>query len=421
MDAATAINSNSKGSQKFVWPEEGLTRVPDWVYTSEEIYNLEIERIFRGRTWNYVGLEVEIPNAGDFKRSFVGPISVLVTRDKNGAISVVENRCAHRGAEFCRVHRGNAQTLVCPYHQWTYDLKGNLIGVPFRRGSDKQGGMPPSFKPEDHGLQKLNVTTRNGTIFASFAHDMEPLEEYIGADVLEDYDAMFDGRKLRVIGYYTHSVPANWKMYVENLKDPYHATLLHSYLVTFGLMVAGNRSKMGRDPVGRHGTMASAKPENFEIDQDKKTELRQFQSTMKLNDGRMIKYIKEMNSPWTAAFETIWPTLIVQKELNTLGMRHVVPQGPHKFIILWTLFGYDDDSEEMTKHRLRQANMIGPAGLIGLEDHEVLKWVQSSVKKSGERSGVLEMGAADDAATTTMLTEGAIRSMYKHWREVLEV
>ena len=241
MSVATAQPTNI--SETHVWPEEGATRIPDWVYTSQEIYELEVERIFRGKTWNYVALEVEIPNPGDFKRSHVGPISVLVTRCKDGSIAVVENRCAHRGAEFCRVHRGNTPHLVCPYHQWTYDLNGTLIGVPFRRGSDKQGGMPSTFRTEDHGLRKLKVATRGGTIFASFAQDIESLEDYIGPEVLEDFDATFDGRKLRVIGYYTHSVPANWKMYVENLKDPYHATLLHSYLVTFGLMVAGNRSK----------------------------------------------------------------------------------------------------------------------------------------------------------------------------------
>jgi hypothetical protein len=95
-----------------------------------------------------------------------------------------------------------------------YDLNGTLIGVPFRRGSDKQGGMPSTFRTEDHGLRKLKVATRGGTIFASFAQDIESLEDYIGPEVLEDFDATFDGRKLRVIGYYTHSVPANWKMYV---------------------------------------------------------------------------------------------------------------------------------------------------------------------------------------------------------------
>lgn len=404
----------------YAWPHEGHTRVPDWVYTSEEIYNLEVEKIFRGRTWNYVALEVEIPNPGDFKRSYVGPISVIVARCKDGSISVVENRCAHRGAEFCRAHRGNTPHLICPYHQWTYDLDGKLIGVPFRRGADKQGGMPSTFRNEDHGLTRLKVATRGGTIFASFAEDMEPLEDYIGPEVLEDFDAMFEGRKLRVIGYYTHTVPSNWKMYVENLKDPYHATLLHSYLVTFGLMVAGNKSKMVRDAIGRHGAMCSAKPDDFKIDGDKRAELRQFKSSMQLNDGRVVEYIKELNSPWSAAFETIWPTLIVQRELNTLGMRHVVPRGPKEFMILWTLFGYEDDTPQMLRHRIRQANLIGPAGLIGLEDHEVLKWVQQSVEKTLDGVGVLEMGAADDS-TKTLMTEGAIRSMYNHWRETLGV
>ena len=53
---------------------------------------------------------------------------------------------------------------------------------------------------------------------------------------------VFDGRKLRILGYYRNELPGNWKLYHENLKDPYHATLLHSFLVTFGLMVAGNKS-----------------------------------------------------------------------------------------------------------------------------------------------------------------------------------
>ena len=95
MSVATAQPTNI--SETHVWPEEGATRIPDWVYTSQEIYELEVERIFRGKTWNYVALEVEIPNPGDFKRSHVGPISVLVTRCKDGSIAVVENRCAHRG------------------------------------------------------------------------------------------------------------------------------------------------------------------------------------------------------------------------------------------------------------------------------------------------------------------------------------
>ena len=102
--------------QQYVWPGD-LTEIPDWVYTDETIYKREIERIFHGPTWNYVALEAEIPNPRDFIRSNVGPTPVVVARTKDGAISVVENRCAHRAAEFCRELSGTASEFICPYHQ----------------------------------------------------------------------------------------------------------------------------------------------------------------------------------------------------------------------------------------------------------------------------------------------------------------
>src|SRR6266704_4727499 len=131
--------------------------------------------IFCGPSWSYVALEAEVPRSGDFKRTFIGEKPVVVVRDRDGSINVVENRCAHRGVQFCQRHLGNAVEFMCPYHQWTYDLKGNLIGVPFRRGVKKQGGMPADFDPKNHGLRKLKVARRHGVIFASFAEDIEGL------------------------------------------------------------------------------------------------------------------------------------------------------------------------------------------------------------------------------------------------------
>ena len=405
--------------QAHVWPEEGLRRIPDWVYTSPEIYAREIERIFHGRTWNYVALEAEIPAPGAYARSFVGPTPVVVAREKDGSIHVFENRCAHRGAEFCRSYRGTAKEFVCPYHQWTYDLSGNLIGVPFRRGMDKQGGMPTTFRAEEHGLRKLAVATRGGVVFASFAADMEPLDQYLGPEILRDFDAVFDGRKLKILGYYRNTVPANWKLYHENLKDPYHATLLHSYLVTFGLMVAGNKSAMVVDPSGRHGTMASAKPDELAVDPQAKREMRAFHENLKLADGRIVDYVREFDSPWSVTMQTIWPNLIVQRELNTLGVRQIVPEGPNRFTMIWTMFGYDGDSEEMTRHRLRQGNLMGPAGFLGFEDNEAMKFVQDGIRKSVPAAGVIELGGADEGSSTTLITEAAIRSLYRHYREVM--
>ncbi|EKE72952.1 ring hydroxylating alpha subunit [Oceanibaculum indicum P24] len=409
-------------AKQFVWPAEGLNRVPDWVYTDDHIYGLEVEKIFKGRTWNYVGLEAEIPNPGDFTRSFVGPVPVVVSRDEEGGINVFENRCSHRAAEFCRELRGNVQEFVCPYHQWSYDLKGNLAGVPFRRGVDGKGGMPADFDPADHHPRKLSVTTRGGVIFASYAEDMEPFDVYLGPEMTREFDATFDGRKLVVLGYYRNTLPGNWKLYHENLKDPYHATLLHTFLVTFGLLVAGNKSQMLCDASGRHGAMCSAKSDGKNVSADAKKEMRAYKEGMQLEEPRFMDFVPEFDSPWSVTMSTIWPNLIVQREMNTLGVRHIVPEGPNQFTMIWTMFGFEGDDEEMTRHRLRQGNLMGPAGFLGLEDNEAMKFVQDGMKHvpGGEHLVALDPGTATGTADT-LISESAIRAMYKHWRDVIGV
>lgn len=406
----------------YVWPAEGLTRIPDWVYTSEAIYRRELERIFGGRTWNYVGLEAEIPKPGDYRRSYVGTTPVVVARGGDGAVNVFENRCAHRGAEFCRELRGHASELICPYHQWTYDLAGNLTAVPFRRGLKKLGGMPEDFKMAEHGLLKLNVTTRGGVIFASFHHGMPSLADYLGPEILEDFDATFDGRGLKVLGYHRNTVPGNWKLYHENLKDPYHATLLHTYLVTFGLLVAGQKSAMIADRSGLHGTMASARgDQEDDVVDAAKGEMRKFLDTMTLNDGRVVAFRPEFKSPWTVTMQTIWPNLIVQRELNTLGVRQIVPRGPHKFDLYWTMFGYEGDDEDMTKLRLCQANLMGPAGYLGAEDGEAIEYVQDGVRRARSSVALTLLGGDEEGTAQHLITESAIRAMYRAWRDVMEV
>ena len=94
------------------WNHSDESEIPDEIYTSQEIYDREIEVIFHGRHWNFVGLEAEVPNIGDYKRSYVGPTPVVVSRAKDGSINVFENRCSHRAVEFCRKPLGNNKTFV---------------------------------------------------------------------------------------------------------------------------------------------------------------------------------------------------------------------------------------------------------------------------------------------------------------------
>ena len=403
--------------KRYVWPAEGLTRIPDWVYTDQTIYEREVEKIFHGRTWNYVALECEVPNPGDFIRSNVGPTPVVVVRAADCSINVFENHCSHRAAEFCRELSGNTKEFVCPYHQWSYDLHGNLAGIPFRRGVNGKGGMPADFNAAQHGLRRLNVTSHRGVVFASYVQDMEPLQDYLGPEVLKEFEATFDGRKPRLLGYYRHTLPGNWKLYHENLKDPYHATLLHTFLVTFGLLVAGNRSLMLADATGRHGVMASAKSERKSISTDAKKEMRAYRDGMTLAEPRFMDFIEEFDSPWSVTMATIWPNLIIQREMNTLGVRQIVPTGPHEFIMKWTMFGFEGDDDEMTRHRLRQGNLMGPAGFLGLEDNEAIKFVQDGMRHVPGRQHLVKLDPAVAAGTSdSLISEASIRAMYRHWR-----
>ncbi len=420
--ASPALSSDRADTAKtYVWPAEGLTRIPDWVYTDKFIYQREVEKIFHGRSWNYVALEDEVRNPGDFIRSNVGPTPVVVSRDEDGSIHVFENRCVHRAAEFCRDLHGNTKEFVCPYHQWSYDLKGNLAGVPFRRGVNGAGGMPKEFKTSEHGLKRLNVMSYRGVVFASYCDDMEPLAEYLGPEVLAEFEATFDGRTPRVLGHYRHSLPGNWKLYHENLKDPYHATLLHTFLVTFGLLVAGNKSLMIADASGRHGVMASAKSDASKISADTKKEMRAYKEGMSLADPRFMDFVDEFKSPWSVTMMTLWPNMIIQREMNTLGIRQIVPTGPNEFIMKWTMFGFEGDDDAMTRHRLRQGNLMGPAGFLGLEDNEAIKFVQDGMTSVPDGEHLVELDPGNNGTSETLISEAAIRGMYRYWREVMEL
>jgi anthranilate 1,2-dioxygenase large subunit len=144
--------------------------------------------------------------------------------------------------------------------------------------------------------------------------------------------------------------------------------------------------------------------------------MRSFKEGMTLRDPRLMDFVEEFDSPWSVTMATIWPNLIIQREMNTLGIRHIVPNGPHSMIMLWTMFGYETDDEEMVRHRLRQGNLMGPAGFLGLEDNEAIKFVQEGVRRSPSDKGVVKLGGNTLGSTNSVIDEAAIRGMYAYYR-----
>ena len=153
----------------FTWPGEDCSRVPYQVYTDPDIYALEQERIFRGPVWNFLALETELPNPGDYKNTWAGGNPIIVVRKPDGAISAVVNRCAHKGALVCYKPHGNVKELTCVYHNWVYDLDGKLTGVAFKRGVGGKGGVPENFDQSQHNLERLRVETYGGMVFGTFS------------------------------------------------------------------------------------------------------------------------------------------------------------------------------------------------------------------------------------------------------------
>lgn len=408
-----------------IWPAEGSSRIPFQAYTDESIYKKELERLFYKAHWSYIGLEAEVPNPGDFKRTVVGERSVVMTRDMDGKIHVVENVCAHRGMQFCRERHGNKKELVCPYHQWNYSLSGDLQGVPFRRGVKQDGkvngGMPKEFKVEDHGLTKLKVASRGGVVFASFDHAVESFEEYLGPTILAYFDRLFNGRKLTILGYNRQRIPGNWKLMQENIKDPYHPGLLHTWFVTYGLWRADNKSALRMDDHFRHAAMISTRGTG-----GNKEEVTQgvssFKENMEVLDKRLIDIVPEAwwDGP-TAVMLTIFPSVIFQQQVNSVSTRHIQPNGHGSFDFVWTHFGFEDDTPEMTERRLIQANLFGPAGFVSADDGEVIELSQSGFEQKPWHRALAELGGYECENTEHMVTETLIRGMYHYWRKVMEI
>lgn len=407
-----------------VWDNDSVSRIPYWIYTDEAVYRRELERLFYKGHWVYVALDAELPEHGDFKLAMIGERSVVVIRLEDGSVNVVENICAHRGAAFCREQSGNRKELTCPYHQWNYDLNGDLRGVPFRRGlkqdGEVKGGMPADFNPAEHGLRKLKVAWRNGVIFASFDHDVEPLEDYLGAAILRYYDRVFSGRKLKVHGYSRQRIPGNWKLVQENLKDPYHAGLLHTWFITFGLYRGDQKSNTVLDEQGRHSVMDSRR--NTAMKTEDINRVGSFKADMSLHDDRILDIVREdwWGDP-TLAILAVFPNLIIQQQSNSMTTRTIVPRGPNAFDFIFTHFGFEDDSPEMTTRRLRQANLFGPAGYVWADDGEVLEYCQMGYRRDEAGITLAEQNGREVGGTDHTITEGLIRGMYAYWRRIMEI
>ena len=397
-----------------------VTRVPFRVYRDQALLRTEQERVFEGPAWNFLCHEDEIANPGDWRATVVGQMPVVVARDADGEIAAFENRCAHRGALICLDDAGRgAKDFQCVYHAWRYDLRGNLKSVAFRHGVNGKGGMAPEFKVEQHGPRQLRVTTLRGLIFGTFSEQTPAIEEFIGPEVLARFDRILGGRKIEIIGRFVEVLPNNWKMYAENARDSYHASLLHLFFATFKL----NRLSQGGGLVvsANGGCSVSETIAPTQSDDASYAGMRSVDDDYKLRDPRLIDVIDEHPDRVRHQIVSVFPNFVLQKTQNAMALRFFSPEGVDRTNLEWIYFGYAGDTPEMRRRRLRHLNLGGPAGFVSMEDGCVGGFVERGIATAESEAAIVEMGGAGIESQATRATEASVRGFWSLWRRMTGV
>lgn len=190
------------------------------LYNDERVLKLDLENIFE-KEWLIAGMGSEVPDKGNFLKVEIGDNSVIVVRGAENSIHAFHNVCRHRGSRLCVSERGKVAKLVCPYHQWTYELDGRLLFA----GTE----MRDDFDMSQFGLKPVHVREAGGFIFISLAEKPEDIEPFF--KTVEFYMKPYDMANTKVACQSEIIEEANWKLVIENNRECYHCEGAHPELL----------------------------------------------------------------------------------------------------------------------------------------------------------------------------------------------
>jgi Rieske 2Fe-2S family protein len=196
--------------------------LPGPLFSDPTVFEQELDRLFR-RTWQCIGREDELGGPGSFRTVEIAGSGVLVLRNSSGELKAYHNVCRHRGTRLVEgTAGGGLRGLVCPYHAWSYNLDGQLLGAPHMGGVEE-------FDRKDSGLHPVAVTTWRGFLFVNVAPRPEPLEKTLGG--LPGRARSYPLERLRRTHRVEYEIAANWKLIVQNANECYHCPGVHPQLV----------------------------------------------------------------------------------------------------------------------------------------------------------------------------------------------
>jgi len=417
----TSHTSTSPKEVPINWAPNTISRVPYAVFQRDDVFAREQANVFEGSTWNFLGLEADIPNPGDFRTTTLGTMPVVLTRDMDDEIYAFENRCAHRGALLVLEDFGNAKEHTCVYHAWRYDPQGNLQSVAFEKGVQGKGGMPEGFSCEHHSPRKLRVATFCGLIFGSLDEDVPSFEDYLGEEVTARLERVLN-RPVEVIGRFTQVLPNNWKLYAENVRDTYHASLLHTFFTTFGITrLTQEGGVFISDSGGHHASASYSRVVDGAESAYSQQAIRSENGDLNIEDLSMLNSVDEFGDGIVLQILSVFPGFVLQQIHNCIAVRQIVPTGPETTDLHWTYLGYADDTPEMRTLRLKQSNLVGPAGFVSMEDGAVGGFVQRGIEAAGQQESVIELGGHECETQEFRATEASVRGFWRAYRTHMDI
>ena len=420
---ATMLNSAIDYSQLVL-----NDRINGRVYYDAEIFRDEMEKIWH-REWVYVAHESEVPEPGDYVTRKLGLQPVIVARDDDGGVNLMLNRCIHRGNTVCQSECGNSHAFRCAYHGWTYNTRGELVGVPYAQGYDE------SFSRENHALARVpRVASHRGLIFASINPTGPSLDDHLGpAKRLIDQFVNLspEGEIVMRSGVLKHVYKGNWKMALENSVDGYHPNILHH-----AAMVMMMKGKNDMEAVFGEKSDAHARDLGHGVEQ---LDLNPVQTK---NGGRVVPpgWSKEAFAEYRAAMVgrygeeradniiaegpphfCIFPNLIFI--LNQF--RVIQPVAVDHTIISYYPTLLKGAPDEINQRRLAETYLIhGPAGRVAPDDLEAYERNQTGFQARVNEWLLLQRGLHRETRDSGTVSghetdETTQRGIWRHYRDVM--
>jgi anthranilate 1,2-dioxygenase large subunit/terephthalate 1,2-dioxygenase oxygenase component alpha subunit len=392
-----------------------LARVPYWVYQDEANYRAELRRIFEGPVWSYVCLDSDLPKSGDYRTSFLGEMPVIVVRGAQGDIHAFENRCAHRGALIALDDGGSTGGhFQCVYHAWSYDLaetcRRGLRGAATARAACRRPSARPSTGRSRHrGAGRAR--------FATLSPDTPPIEEYLGDEVLGRLRRVLH-KEARVMGRFVQALPNNWKLYVENVKDTYHASLLHTFFGTFRItrLTQGGGILVSPDG-GHHASYTIDRADDSRSTAYREQGIRSEHQNYRLADPSLLDAVDEFGDGIQLQILTVFPNFVLQQIHNSLAVRQVLPKGPGAMELHWTYLGFADDTPTCSAAH----EAVEPGRPLLRLDGGRLRGRLRAARRRRRGAGVRDQhGRRGRGVAGTRATEASVRGFWKAYRRYME-